>query len=133
MTPHEQRQANSTKAWKATTDRLCNLAPQGFFTTPAIEDLERAAESASLAYIAGDPGAGASAALAKWEAAVVEAITKQKPEERACQICGLEKVVTLVGDDGDRTCAGCYRGVRWPKPVPGASTTTKETNGKNRG
>jgi hypothetical protein len=107
-----KRQAHSTRAWKKAVDHLCSLAGHhGCRITPALEAVTAEAEKASLAYVAGDKDAGAGKALARFEAAHVEAIKSGLPVDRKCRTCGEERAIVLIAADGDVECSTCRRGV----------------------
>jgi nucleotide-binding universal stress UspA family protein len=108
-----KRQAHSTRAWKKAVDHLCSLAGHhGCRITPALEAVTAEAEKASLAYVAGDKDAGAGKALARFEAAHVEAIKSGLPVDRKCRTCGEpEPTIILIAHDGDVECSKCRRGV----------------------
>jgi hypothetical protein len=123
MTPIEQRRVMSKKAWADAFKRLFILAgpdwPVGTnLLMPEIDAAEKAANLATEEYIQhGTPVSGN--AIADWEELMVKAIKAAKvaaKEKRAgiakrgCDNCGVEKVVEVVDELGNRSCAECRRG-----------------------
>jgi len=114
-----RRRAHAMKAWNESFDRLAERTGDGWpvgtkLSTPEVDNMESAAEAATVLYIL-DGNAQtrelARESLVAWEAAMRNAIDDALLR-RGCNECGFEKVVEVVGPDGVRSCGRCRAGVR---------------------
>lgn len=113
-----RRRANAMKAWQEAFDRLAERAGDGWpvgtkLSTPDVDNMESAAEAATVLYIL-DGNAQtrelARESLVAWERAMGNAIDEALLS-RGCDVCGVEKVVEVVDPDGARSCGRCRAGV----------------------
>ena len=114
-----RRRAHAMKAWNESFARLAERAGDGWpvgtsLSTPDVDNLESAAEAATVLYIL-DGNAQtrelARESLVAWEAAMGKAIDAALMR-RGCDSCGFEKAVEVVDPDGVRSCGRCRAGVQ---------------------
>jgi hypothetical protein len=106
------------KAWRESFERLADRAGDGWpvgtkLSTPEVDNMESAAESATVLYILdGNAQARelARESLVAWEDAMSKAIDAALLK-RGCGQCGVEKVVEVVDQDGARSCGRCRAGI----------------------
>jgi hypothetical protein len=108
-----RRRDLSKKAWTEAFARLTAEIGAEWqlgleLSTPEIDRAEKAANEATESY-ASTGAKGAREALAKWEALMRAAIARAKAK-RGCHVCGIEKVVEVVDDAGNRSCGKCRAG-----------------------